>query len=255
MNIIKVKNLTVNYDKSPAIWDLNFSIPSGSSVGIIGPNGGGKTTLVKSMIGLIPITSGEISFCGKTLKEVRGKIAYVPQKKNIDWDFPITVLEVVLMGVYGKLGLFKRVGKKDKDMAFSILERLGMDKFANRHIGALSGGQQQRLFVARALLQGGDFYFFDEPFTCIDKTTEKLIVDIFLQLINDGKSIFVVHHDLSTVKNYFNHLIMLNKRLITHGSVENVYNMDNLSKTFGQSGSSLFEEALNLNARSCKGTR
>jgi len=251
---INIKNLTVSYDRKPVIWDLDFSIPRQSCVGIIGPNGAGKTTLVKTMIGLLEPLSGEIDFFGKDNVEMKGKIGYVPQRKSIDWDFPITVFEVVQMGLYSTLGLFKRPSRREKERVLEVLKSLKMDQFADCHIGDLSGGQQQRLFVARALLQDADVFFFDEPFVCIDKTTEQLIIDIFKQLVSEGKTLFVVHHDLNTVKNYFDTVVMLNTRLIAAGPVEKVYTMENLTKTFGQGGL-IFEEALNLTSKSQEGLK
>lgn len=249
---IEVKNLTVSYDQKPVIWDLDFTIPEGSCVGIIGPNGAGKTTMVQTMIGLHKPLSGEIDYFGKTPSEMKGKIGYVPQRKSIDWDFPITVLEVVQMGLYSSLGLFKRPGKKEREKVYEVLESLKMQQYAHSHIGDLSGGQQQRLFVARALLQDADVFFFDEPFVCIDKTTEQLIIEHFRKLVSQGKTLFVVHHDLNTVKNYFDWTILLNTRLINAGPVDLVYNRENLTKTFGQSGL-IFEEALKLKTKAQEG--
>lgn len=250
--MIEVKNLTVSYDRKPVVWDIDLSIPKGKCAGIIGPNGAGKTTLVQSMIGLMNPLSGEVSFFGKSQEMMKGNIAYVPQRKTIDWDFPITVFEVVLMGLYGRLGLFRRPGKQEKEKAHAVLQRLGMSDYAHLPIGDLSGGQQQRLFVARALLQQADVYFFDEPFVCIDKTTEQLIVEIFKELIQAGKSVFVVHHDLNTVKSYFDWIIMMNTRLIASGPVENHFTLENLQRTFGHVGH-LFEEVLNLTSKTHEG--
>jgi len=249
---IRVKSLTVNYDSKPVVWDVDFSIPKGRCVGILGPNGAGKTTLLKTMLGLIKPLSGEIDFFGLDSKTIKTKIAYIPQKKTIDWDFPITVFEVVMMGFYGKLGLFKRPGKDEKAKVLSILEELGMADFARRHIGDLSGGQQQRLFIARALLQDADIFFLDEPFVCVDKITECLIVDIFKKLVAKGKTVLVVHHDLNTVQKYFDFLVMLNTRLIASGPTKEVFTTENLNRTFGHSGL-IFEEAINLSSRTQEG--
>ena len=251
-NEIQVKSLTVSYDSKPVVWDVNLSIPEGKCVGILGPNGAGKTTMVKTMLGLIKPLSGSVDFFGLDAKDVKSKIAYVPQKKTIDWDFPITVLEVVMMGFYGKLGLFRRPGKEERKKAFEILEELGMANFAHRHIGDLSGGQQQRLFIARALLQEADIFFLDEPFVCVDKTTETLIVDIFKNLVLNGKTVLVVHHDLNTVQKYFDFLVMLNTRLIAAGPTSQVFTNENLTHTFGHSGL-IFEEAINLSSRTQEG--
>ncbi len=240
--MITVNDLTVTYDRKPVVWDLHFEVPKGVIAAIIGPNGAGKSTLIKAMIGLVPANSGKIRFFGKTTQEMCGEIAYVGQRASVDWDFPITAFEVLLMGLYGKLGWFKRPTKQDKEKVEKILEKIGMQALRDRQISDLSGGQQQRLFVGRALLQDADVYFFDEPFAGIDITTEKLIVDILKDLADLGKTIFVVHHDLNTVENYFNFAILLNMRLVAAGPLKEIYNSDNLMKTFGQKGG-LLEEA------------
>ena len=242
---ICVTDLTVAYDQKPVLWDLHFSIPKGAIVGIIGPNGAGKSTLIKTMLGLISPSSGKVQFFGKKASEMTGRIAYVAQRATIDWDFPITAFEVVLMGLYRELGWLKRPNKQHKHKAEKILEKIGMQPFANRQISDLSGGQQQRLFLGRALLQDPLIFFFDEPFAGIDITTEKLIIDLLQELALNGKTIFVVHHDLNTVESYFNWTLLLNMRLIASGPTKEVYHSKNLVKTFGQKGS-LLQEALFL---------
>jgi manganese/zinc/iron transport system ATP- binding protein len=236
MSEIVVSDLTCIYDRKPVVWDLHFSVPKGALAAVIGPNGAGKSTLIKAMIGLVPAISGKIRFFGKRADQMALKIAYVGQRANIDWDFPITAFEVVLMGLYGKLGPFRRPSKKDKAEVHKILEKIGMSALADRQISELSGGQQQRLFVGRALLQDADVYFLDEPFSGIDMTTEKLIVDILKELASMGKTIFVVHHDLNTVESYFDYAILLNMRLIAAGGLREVFNSENLIKTFGGKG-------------------
>lgn len=244
-NALEVNQITVNYEKTPALWDFSLTIPRGELVGIIGPNGAGKTTFLKSAMGLISPLSGKISFFGEPLKKMRNKIAYVPQKESVDWDFPITVIELVLMGCYGRLGLFRWVSKRDRDLAYNYLEKVGMEQYADRQISQLSGGQQQRVFIARALMQNAEIYFLDEPFSGIDIATEQVIVDLLRELRDEGKTVFVVHHDLSTVHSYFNWVIMLNIRLVASGPVDEVFNSETLSATYGKSYSVL-DKALKL---------
>lgn len=237
--------LTVNYEKTPVLWDISCEIPQGHLVGIIGPNGAGKSTLIKASLDLVTPISGKIEFFGLPLKDVRKRIAYVPQRESVDWDFPITVRDLVLMGRYGRLGLFKWPRKADWAAADRYLEMVGMTPYANRQISQLSGGQQQRVFIARALLQEADIYFMDEPFAGIDLATEKVIMGILTKLKSEGKTVFVVHHDLNTLQNYFDWAILLNMRLIACGPVKEVFNTQNLIATYGKSFS-LFDEALKL---------
>lgn len=252
--LISVENLSVNYDKKQAIWDMSFSVPSGHLIGIVGPNGAGKSTLVKAMMGLADPLSGVVSYCGKSLGEMKGKIAYVCQRSSVDWDFPITVFEVVLMGLYGKLGLFKRPSKLDRERVMEILKIIGMEKMHSRQIGDLSGGQQQRLFVARALLQDADVFFLDEPFAGIDMATEKLLIGLLRDLVKKGKTVFIVHHDLKTVESYFDYLIMLNLRLIKAGLTRDVFNQDSIASMFC-GASHLLGEAIKLTGEKSGGIR
>ena len=242
MQLIEVTDLTVSYDKKPVLWDVQFSVPQGSLVAVIGPNGAGKSTLIQSIMGFISPNSGKIRFFGKTVKEFYKKIAYVGQRALIDWDFPITVIEVLEMGIYGKLGWFKRPSKNDKKRVEEVLEQIGLKELASRQISELSGGQQQRLFIGRALLQDADIYFLDEPFQGIDVKAEMLIVEILKDLASKGKTIFVVHHDLNTVESYFDYAILLNMRLIAAGPLKEVFRKENLLKAFGQK-EGLLEEA------------
>ena len=221
-NTIKVKNLSTSYYGQEALHEINFSFDTGKLIGIIGPNGAGKSTLMKSMLGLIRKDAGDVSFAGMPLKQARKKIAYVPQRATIDWDFPIIVLDAVLLGVYPKLGVFRRPRKADREWAYECLRKVGMEDFSRKQIGELSGGQQQRVFLARALAQNADFFFLDEPLVGIDVTSEELIMTILKNLRDEGKSIFVVHHDLTKVSDYFDDLILLNKKLIKSGTVESV---------------------------------
>lgn len=219
---IEVKHLSTSYHGQEALHNINFSFDTGKLVGIIGPNGAGKSTLMKSMLGLIRKDEGEVSFAGMHLKRARKQIAYVPQRAAIDWDFPIIVLDAVLLGVYPSLGVFRRPKKADREWAYECLKKVGMEAYSRKQIGELSGGQQQRVFLARALAQKADFFFLDEPLVGIDVTSEELIMTILKDLRDEGKSIFVVHHDLTKVEDYFDDLILLNKKLIKSGAVKSV---------------------------------
>lgn len=232
--VLRVNQLTVNYDKTPVLWDISFDIPGPNLVGIIGPNGAGKSTLIKCAMGLIKPISGTFLFFGMPLKQVRLKVAYVPQRESVDWDFPITVLELVLMGRYGHLGLFRSPRKADRDAAMHYLELVGMESFSHRQISQLSGGQQQRVFIARALLQEADLYFMDEPFAGIDASTEVVIMNLLHRLREKGKTVLVVHHDLSTVQRYFDWIVMLNMRLVSAGPVEQAFSAETLGRTYGK---------------------
>jgi len=229
---ITVSNLAVSYYGNNVLNDINFNFDTGKLIGIIGPNGAGKSTLIKAMLGLIPREKGEILVEGMPLNNIRKKIAYVPQRSNIDWDFPIIVKDTVLLGTYPKLGLFKRPGKEQKEFAMHCLEKVGMKDFAKNQIGELSGGQQQRVFLARALAQKAEYFFLDEPFVGIDVTSEKIIIDILKDLRDKGKTIFVVHHDLSKVKKYFDSLLLINKELISAGSVDNVFQPQHMERAY-----------------------
>lgn len=247
-----IENLFVNYDRTAVLWDVTCSIPAGVLLGIVGPNGAGKSSLLKSMLGLIQPLSGKVDFFGLPLEKARSKIAYVPQRESVDWDFPITALEVVLMGRYGRLGAFTRLRKADREASAAALDLVGMREFADRQIGELSGGQQQRLFLARAIVQNPDLFLLDEPFAGIDLATEKTIIELLKKLRAAGKTVVVVHHDLPTVSEYFDWVLLLNTRLIACGPVAEVFNKENLHRTFGK-GSALFEEAANLSAKSLSG--
>lgn len=243
--IVEIKHLTVNYDKTPVLWDVSLSIPAGLLVGIVGPNGAGKSTLIKAALGLVKPISGKVEFLGQPLKNVRQQVAYVPQRESVDWDFPVTVRDLVVMGRYGRLGLFHRPREADWSAADHYLKLVGMSSFADRQISQLSGGQQQRVFLARALLQEADVYFMDEPFTGIDLATETVIVQLLQQLRAKGKTVFVVHHDLNTVESYFDWIILLNMRLIAYGPAQEFFTPYYLNATYGKSYA-LFDEALKL---------
>ncbi len=251
---IKIEQLSVNYDKTPVLWDIHCSIPEGKLVGIIGPNGAGKSTLLKSLLGMAHPLSGRIEFFGQPYKKVRHRVAYVPQRSSVDWEFPITAFEVVLMGRYRKMGLFKWPTAADKEAARHALDLVGMLTFAQRQIGQLSGGQQQRLFIARALLQDADLYLMDEPFAGVDMATEKSIIALMDKLKVQGKTLLVVHHDLATVDNYFDWIVMLNTCLIACGPVSEVFNPETVIRTYGR-GSALLDEAAKLTQNKTSGIK
>ncbi len=230
---LEIEDLTVAYHSKPAIWDVDVTIPEGVLAGVIGPNGAGKSTLLKAALGLIPKATGRITFYGKPYAQARVWIGYVPQRGSVDWDFPTTALDVVRMGLYGKLGWFKRVGKTETDLAMSALEQVGMADYAHRQIRQLSGGQQQRTFLARALVQDARIYFMDEPFVAVDAVTEKAIVAILQSLRAQGKTVVVVHHDLQTVAEYFDWVTMLNVQLVANGKTTDVFTPENLRTAYG----------------------
>mgnify|MGYP005675771929 CR=1 FL=1 len=231
--IVEVHDLTIAYDNKPVLWNADFSIPYGKMVGIVGPNGAGKSTLLKSVMELIPNASGHIKIFNNKLKNVRERVAYVPQKESVDWDFPAKVIDVVEMGRYGKRNLFKRLNDNDKQIAFEALDKVKMLEFAERHISELSGGQQQRVFIARALAQEADVFFMDEPFSGVDMASEKTIINVLLNLQKEGKTIFVVHHDLQSAMEYFDWMILINKRILASGPIDDVFTSELLQKTYG----------------------
>lgn len=249
---LEVHQLTVNYGKTPVLWDISLKVHPGNLVGIIGPNGAGKSSFIKAVLGLIPSLSGSVEFFGQPLSKVRQHIAYVPQRETVDWDFPITVRDLVLMGRYGKLGLFRRPRQADWAAADHYLEMMGMTAYKDRQISQLSGGQQQRAFIARALLQEADVYFMDEPFAGIDIASETVIMNILRQLREKGKTIFVVHHDLNTVESYFDWVIVLNMRLIACDAVKKAFTPAALMSAYGRSYA-LFDEALRLSQQKASG--
>ncbi|MEM7476199.1 MAG: metal ABC transporter ATP-binding protein [Planctomycetota bacterium] len=228
-----VRDLTVAYHRKPVLWNVSLTIPSGSLVGLVGPNGAGKSTLLKAVVGMVPKISGEIQVLGGSYGKQRARVAYVPQRESVDWDFPATALDVVLMGTYGKLGWFRRVGAKQRQEATEALRKMEIEHLANRQISQLSGGQQQRTFLARSLVQQADLYFMDEPFAAVDASTERAIITLMRELKRQGKTIIVVHHDLHSVPEYFDHLILLNMRLVAVGPTSEVFTESNLQKTYG----------------------
>jgi manganese/zinc/iron transport system ATP- binding protein len=230
---LEVHDLTVAYDRKPVLWDIDFSIPPGGLVAIIGPNGAGKSTLLKAILGLLPMASGWVKVQGDLVANQRKIIGYVPQRGSVDWDFPTNALDVVTMGTYGRLGWIKRPGKAEHDLAMHCLEQLGMQEYSHRQISQLSGGQQQRVFLARALAQQAQIYFMDEPFVGVDAATETAIIELLRALKKQGKTVLVVHHDLETVRDYFDHVVLLNMRLIADGPTETTFTHQNLQKTYG----------------------
>lgn len=229
--VLSVKTLTVAYDGKPVLENITGEIKKGSLTAIIGPNGAGKTTFLKAIMGLLKPLSGEVTF-GFEDKERKTKIAYVPQTGSTDRDFPVTVFDVALMGRYPHLGWFKRPKKKDREIAFEMLKKVGMEKYVHRQIGTLSGGQEQRVFLARALAQQAKLYFLDEPFKGVDAATEKVIVEMLREIREQGGTVVVVHHDLNTVKRYFDSVIMINKTLVCWGDTESCFNEKTVSRTF-----------------------
>jgi manganese/zinc/iron transport system ATP- binding protein len=225
--------MTVAYHRKPVLWDIDLVVPEGKLVGIIGPNGAGKTSLIKAALGLLPLASGKVEIYGRPFAEQRRLIGYVPQRESVDWDFPVTVSDVVLMGTYGRLGWFRRPGRAERETAARSLEKVGMSEFADRQIRQLSGGQQQRVFLARALAQDAQVYFMDEPFSGVDAATEAAIIELLQSLRAGGKTVFVVHHDLQTVRNYFDYVILLNLRLVACGPTKTTFTNENLHQTYG----------------------
>ena len=230
--MIKVENLYVSYYGNEVVTDVSFEFNEGSLIGIIGPNGAGKSTMIKAILGLIPKDQGKITVFGDDIKKSRSKIAYVPQRNDLDWDFPINVFDTVLMGTYPNLGILRKPKDPEKKLAEESLKRVGMWEYKDQQIGELSGGQQQRVFLARALAQEAELFFLDEPFVGIDVASEERIVSVLKELRNEGKTVFVVHHDLSKVESYFDDLILINKELIDSGSVKDVFVFDKMDKAY-----------------------
>jgi len=230
---LAVHDLTVAYQRKPVLWDVDLDVPEGKLVGIVGPNGAGKSTLIKACLDLIPKTSGEVGIYGKSYRQQRRLVGYVPQRESVDWDFPVSALDVVAMGTYRALGWLRPVGLKQKRRAMEALEQVGIGHLAGRQISQLSGGQQQRVFLARALVQDAKLYFMDEPFAAVDAATEEAIVSLLRRFREQGKTCLVVHHDLATVPSYFDWLVLLNMRVVASGPTGEVFTAENLEKTYG----------------------
>lgn len=231
--VLEIHDLTVTYSRKPVLWGVDLTLPKGALVGVIGPNGAGKSTLIKAIMEIVPLSSGWVEILGRPIADVRNRVSYVPQKESVDWDFPASVRDVVVMGRYAELGLFKRPRKADYEAADYALEQVNMQQFANRQISQLSGGQQQRVFLARALAQNAEIYFMDEPFAGVDAATEKAIINILKTMSDEGKTVIVVHHDLQTVSQYFDWVVQLNTRLVASGPVEQAFTQELLQETYG----------------------
>jgi manganese/zinc/iron transport system ATP- binding protein len=230
---VQVTDLTVAYREQPVLWDVDLEVPEGVLMAIVGPNGAGKSTLIKSILGLVPAAAGRVRIYGRPYPEQRRLVGYVPQRGSVDWDFPTNALDVVMMGLYGQLGWVRRPGREHREQAMDSLHKVGMADFAERQISQLSGGQQQRVFLARALVQDAQVYFMDEPFAGVDATTERAIIDLLRELRAAGKTVIVVHHDLQTLEEYFDWVMLLNVRRIASGPVDEVFTEENLRKAYG----------------------
>jgi manganese/zinc/iron transport system ATP- binding protein len=231
--VLSVHDLTVAYDSKPALWDVDLEVPPGVLMGIVGPNGAGKSTLIKAALKLVPAATGSIRFFGKPYDRVRRRVGYVPQRGSVDWDFPTSVLDVVTMGLYGRIGWIRRVGRRERDLAMGALDQVGLSDLAHRQISRLSGGQQQRTFLARALVQDADLYFMDEPFAAVDALTERAIIAILHELRSRGKTVLVVHHDLQTVADYFDWVVLLNVEVVASGPIAEVFTTERIEQTYG----------------------
>lgn len=225
--------MTVAYDRKPVLWDVDYDARPGSLIAIVGPNGAGKSTFIKAALGLVPLASGVVRFWGQPYKAVRRRVGYVPQRESVDWDFPVSALDVAAMGRYGMIGWCRPVSRAHKRTALDCLARVGMADYAKRQISQLSGGQQQRVFLARALAQEADLYFMDEPFAGVDAATEHAIVDLLRDLKNENKTVICVHHDLPTVTEYFDQVMLMNMRVVAAGPVAAVFTQENLHRTYG----------------------
>ncbi|MFV1440106.1 metal ABC transporter ATP-binding protein [Phaeobacter sp. JH18-32] len=230
---LAIRGLTVTYGEKPAVFSVDMTVEPGRMTAIIGPNGAGKSTLLKAALGIVPPVSGRVQVFGKPLDSQRARIAYVPQRASVDWDFPTRVIDVVMMGLYRELGLLGRITGRHRTEAQACLDRVGMGDFATRQIGQLSGGQQQRVFLARALAQGADLYLLDEPFAGVDAATEKAIIAVLKQLRADGRTVVVVHHDLATVGEYFDNVFLINTRKVAEGPVAQAFTAETLQSAYG----------------------
>ncbi len=230
---LDVRGVTAAYGDEPVLWDVSFRVPEGQLVAVVGPNGAGKTTLLKVIMGLVRPAAGRATVYGMPFHKARRWVGYVPQRGSVDWDFPTDALDVVQMGLYGKLGWFRRPGREEREKAMECLEKVGMAKFAGRQISQLSGGQQQRVFLARALAQEARLYLTDEPFAGVDFKTERAIVGLLREIRASGGTVVVVHHDLATVPDYFDRVVILNKRLVAEGPVEEVFTRENIATAYG----------------------
>jgi manganese/zinc/iron transport system ATP- binding protein len=230
---LAIRGMTVSYGEKPAVFSVDLTLTQGRMTAIVGPNGAGKSTLLKAALRIIKPLAGQALVHGKPLKSQRHRIAYVPQRASVDWDFPTRVIDVVLMGLQRELGLLRRVKARHQDQAMACLDRVGMSDFAERQIGQLSGGQQQRVFLARALAQSADLYLLDEPFAGVDAATERAIISVLKSLREEGKTVVAVHHDLATVADYFDDVFLINTRKVAEGPVASTFTAENLNKAYG----------------------
>ncbi|MDE0393594.1 MAG: metal ABC transporter ATP-binding protein [Gammaproteobacteria bacterium] len=231
--VVEIDDLTVAYRQNPVLWDIDLTVRAGALTAIVGPNGAGKTTLIKAIIGLVPVAAGRVRVLGRRYREARRDVAYVPQRGSVDWDFPTSVIDVVLMGSYGALGWIRRPGVRERAAAVEALEKVGLEAFRDRQISQLSGGQQQRVFLARALIQNAQLYLMDEPFQGVDARTERAIVDVLKEIRTQGRTVVAVHHALQSVPEYFDDVVLLNVRKVASGGVEDVFTEENLRVTYG----------------------
>lgn len=230
---LSIHDMTVAYHNKPVLWDVDLDIPPGKLVAVVGPNGAGKSTLIKAVMDLIPRASGDVRVFGKPFPRNRRRVGYVPQRESVDWDFPVSALDVVTMGTYGRIGWLWPVQRRDREAAMEAMRHVGIADLAHRQISQLSGGQQQRTFLARALVQQADLYLMDEPFSAVDASTERAIVSLLHELRSKGKTCLVVHHDLQTVPEYFDYTLLLNMRVVAFGPTRDVFTRENLHKTYG----------------------
>lgn len=230
---LSIHDMTVAYDRKPVLWDVDLDIPVGELVCIVGPNGAGKSTLLKACLGLVPSVSGDIRFWGREISRQRERVAYVPQRESVDWDFPVNALDVVMMGTYRKLGWCRPVGSSQRRAAGEALERVGLQDVMDRQISQLSGGQQQRVFLARALVQDPELYLMDEPFASVDASTEQAILEVLRDLRASGRTVVCVHHDLQTAQEAFDWVVMLNMRVVAAGPIDEAFTIENLRRTYG----------------------
>jgi len=220
--LLHVEDVTMAYRESAVLWDIDLDVPTGVRCAIVGPNGAGKSTLLKGVLGLEKPVAGYVRLWGKTIDEVRERIAYVPQRGAVNWDFPTTVFDVVLMGRYVHIGLIRRPGREDRERVRAALAEMQLEKLAERQISELSGGQKQRVFIARALAQESDLYIMDEPLAGVDETTERIVMDKFVALQKARKTVIAVHHDLSTLDMYFDYLVVLNRTIKASGYLKDM---------------------------------
>lgn len=230
--IVELHDLTVAYGRRPVLWNVDLAIDEPCLYGIIGPNGAGKSTLVKAALGLVPLSGGSVRFFGKPLADVRGRVGYVPQRESVDWDFPVSAIDVVLMGTFHRLSWFRRPGRRERDTAMACLDRVGLADVANRQIGGLSGGQQQRVFLARALAQEADVYFLDEPMAGVDAKSQERILRVLSELRDRGSLVVIVHHDLRTAASWFDRVALVDMRLVAAGPTAEVLSRENLARTY-----------------------